>query len=373
MQQRQAVGERHPDYASSLNQLALLLIIDGDLEQAETLLQESLAIRQEALGEGHPDYATNLSSLGGLLWARGDLDGAEPMLWQAFQIRDQVFGATHPKTLASRQSLEQLLRARGEGSVVDDSVQEVADAVPIAMSAEPLTAPSHDQVEPTQAIAEPRGMIAGSSAHERAALVIRIKTLSGDFLRVGDRLASEVERWKTGGVPPTEALILDLTTCGQEFASLRDETLRLAEIAGISIHERSLDSLREIESLFREISEAESRREQLAAVQERALGVLDRVMSLEHPDLSEFAPLEVCKSQAEELRFEILNANPFELPETATRLAEGDHPFFRLLALVDGTENLSDDLWANSLEVVEHAFGKPLAVAVARAKLILPT
>ena len=63
-------GTNHPEYASGLNQLALLLIMHGDPGSAEPLLSQALEVRRVALGERHPDYATNLSSLGGLLWAR---------------------------------------------------------------------------------------------------------------------------------------------------------------------------------------------------------------------------------------------------------------------------------------------------------------
>ncbi len=67
-------GTRRPEYATGLNQLALLLIMQGDPIEAAPLHRQALQIRQETLGERHPDFATNLSSLGGLLWARGDLD-----------------------------------------------------------------------------------------------------------------------------------------------------------------------------------------------------------------------------------------------------------------------------------------------------------
>ena len=81
------VGEHHPDYASALIQLALLLIMHGDPTEAEPLLRQALEVRKETLGDRHPDYATCLSSLAGLLWARGDLNGAEPLLQQALEIR----------------------------------------------------------------------------------------------------------------------------------------------------------------------------------------------------------------------------------------------------------------------------------------------
>jgi hypothetical protein len=60
------------------------------------------------------------------------------------------------------------------------------------------------------------------------------------------------------------------------------------------------------------------------------------------------------------------------LPLAAARLAEGDHPFNGLLTLVEGTDGLSDEIWASALESVEQEFGKPLSVAVARAKVIMP-
>lgn len=117
--QKQAVGEKHPEYATGLNQLALLLIMHGDPEAAEPLLRQALEIRKAALGEHHPDYATNLSSLAGLLWARGDLDGAEPLLRQALEIRWEVLGSGHPKSIASLNSLEQLLRAKQDWAGIE--------------------------------------------------------------------------------------------------------------------------------------------------------------------------------------------------------------------------------------------------------------
>jgi tetratricopeptide (TPR) repeat protein len=46
--QRVALGPRHPDYAMSLGNLALLLQKRGDLDAAEPLMRQALAIRREA-------------------------------------------------------------------------------------------------------------------------------------------------------------------------------------------------------------------------------------------------------------------------------------------------------------------------------------
>ena len=55
--QKKVLGEKHPDYATSLNNLALLYKDMGDYAKAEPLYRQALEIRKQALGEKHPDYA----------------------------------------------------------------------------------------------------------------------------------------------------------------------------------------------------------------------------------------------------------------------------------------------------------------------------
>jgi hypothetical protein len=138
--QRSLHGERHPDYATSLNQLALLLIMHGTPDEAEPLLHQALAIRKETLGEDHPDYATCLSSLAGLLWARGDTVAAEPLLRQAHEIRCRVLGSDHPRSVASRSCLEQFLRMKAEQGAHDSRAEATAGitAAPLSSSTAPV-------------------------------------------------------------------------------------------------------------------------------------------------------------------------------------------------------------------------------------------
>ena len=51
------LGENHPDYATSLNNLAVLYQARGDYAKAEPLHRQALEIRKRVLGENHPDYA----------------------------------------------------------------------------------------------------------------------------------------------------------------------------------------------------------------------------------------------------------------------------------------------------------------------------
>ena len=58
-----ALGEQHPAYAASLNNLADLYAETGAVEKAEPLYLQAMSVRKAALGEQHPDYAASLSNL----------------------------------------------------------------------------------------------------------------------------------------------------------------------------------------------------------------------------------------------------------------------------------------------------------------------
>lgn len=53
--QRAMLGERHPDYATALSDLATVLQRLGDSAGATVLLDAAVKIRREILGEGHPE------------------------------------------------------------------------------------------------------------------------------------------------------------------------------------------------------------------------------------------------------------------------------------------------------------------------------
>ncbi len=64
---RDALGTNHPDYGTSLNNLALLYKSQGLYKEAEPLYKEALAVTKASLGTNHPDFALrqyNLAVLG---------------------------------------------------------------------------------------------------------------------------------------------------------------------------------------------------------------------------------------------------------------------------------------------------------------------
>ncbi|MGB9300659.1 MAG: tetratricopeptide repeat protein, partial [Anaerolineae bacterium] len=68
-------------------------------------------IDEAVYGNDHPEVATDLSNLGLVLRELGDLKGARECYGRALAIRRRVYGEEHPKT----QKVMGSLRALGQG------------------------------------------------------------------------------------------------------------------------------------------------------------------------------------------------------------------------------------------------------------------
>ena len=108
-----ALGPGHPDTAISLNHLGVLLRAQGRFAEAEPLLRRALAIREVALRSGHPDRVYTLNDLAGLLRDQGRYGEAEPLYRRALALREQALGPDHPDTATSLNNLGALLLAQG--------------------------------------------------------------------------------------------------------------------------------------------------------------------------------------------------------------------------------------------------------------------
>src|SRR5262245_17658928 len=70
-------GTDHPNYATALNELALVYRAQGKVAEAEAHYKRALAIRETKLGKDHPDVATSLNNLGVVYWTQGKYAEAE--------------------------------------------------------------------------------------------------------------------------------------------------------------------------------------------------------------------------------------------------------------------------------------------------------
>ncbi|HXW71234.1 MAG TPA: tetratricopeptide repeat protein [Methylocella sp.] len=109
-----SLGAEHPSTATSLNNLALVLLDQGDYAAAKPLLKRALAIREKVQGAEHPDTATSLNALAGLLYSQGHYAAAKPLFERGLAISEKVLGADNPDTATSLNNLAALLDDQGD-------------------------------------------------------------------------------------------------------------------------------------------------------------------------------------------------------------------------------------------------------------------
>jgi CHAT domain-containing protein len=114
-----AVGKEHPDYAWSLNNLAILNDRIGNYEKAESYHLESKAIREKVRGKVHPEYAASLNNLAILYQNTGHYEKAEPLLQESKDLREKVLGTDHPDYAASLNNLASLYHTMGNYEIAE--------------------------------------------------------------------------------------------------------------------------------------------------------------------------------------------------------------------------------------------------------------
>jgi hypothetical protein len=200
-----------------------------------------------------------------------------------------------------------------------------------------------------------------------------LSALADGYAELSRELLSASRRLRAPGVLPAEALMGEVARLRRGFVAARERALGLARELGVEVTEgRGLESLKGVAALLERVTEAEEHREGRRARASAALAVLDRVLLLRHGQLDEYPPLAACQEQARALRLEIAGGPDGAHAGAVDGLAENDHPFASLLAMVDGHQRVSDEHWESLFEAVSGAFGRSLAAAVARSRIIAP-
>jgi len=109
-----ALGELHPDYAVSLNNLAHMYDRMGDAGQAEPIIVRAVDIYKTLLGEQHPEYALSLNNLALLYEKAGYYERAKPLFSRALQINSFVLGDESPSVATGLNNLAVLYYRTGD-------------------------------------------------------------------------------------------------------------------------------------------------------------------------------------------------------------------------------------------------------------------
>jgi hypothetical protein len=113
---KRLLGDKHPDVATSLNNLAVFYKSLGRWSQAERLYVDALAMRKHLLGDKHPDVATSLNNLALLYYSLERWSEAEPLLLRALAMRKRLLGDKHPDVATSLSNLAALYDSLGRWS-----------------------------------------------------------------------------------------------------------------------------------------------------------------------------------------------------------------------------------------------------------------
>ena len=197
--------------------------------------------------------------------------------------------------------------------------------------------------------------------------------LSGRFADLGAKLSEAAREMQDGGAPPAEALVEALAAARAEFVELLAEIVAVAESLGVAVpdHVESAKSLEPVLAAMVAATDARRRRVAFDEIRGRILAIYDRIAGIHHEGDETFAPLVALQNSAKEAKAAAL-ALTEATTDQARALMEAAGPFADLLTMLESTEALDDEKFSALEESVSTAFGRPIAVAVGRGRLLLP-
>jgi tetratricopeptide (TPR) repeat protein len=128
MDRRLHGSEPHADVGRSLEGRARALLFQQHFDESEAGYRETLEIRRQSLGEDHPLFAGTLNDLGSMLYFAGKAEAAEPFFRQAAEVFSRILGHEHPFVSDIQNNLGRLLLERG---ALGDAEALLSDALAI--------------------------------------------------------------------------------------------------------------------------------------------------------------------------------------------------------------------------------------------------
>jgi CHAT domain-containing protein/tetratricopeptide (TPR) repeat protein len=258
------LGENHPDYAQSLNNLATLRQALGEYTEAEPLFQQAIAITKRGVGVNHLHYAISLHNLAALYEALGEYAKEEPLYRSALEITKHLLGENHPEYAGRLNNLAAMYKNRGEH----------AKAMPMYRQALEIRRHSLGENHPDYAL----------SLNNLA----RLYQAKGDFAKAEPMLrqATEILKQSVGESHPYYANSLNNLAGLYEDMGDYDKALpqfrRAMEIQKRAVGENHPDYARNIENLGM-LYEAKGDHEKAEPLFGQAMDIRKRTLGEKHP------------------------------------------------------------------------------------------
>jgi tetratricopeptide (TPR) repeat protein len=261
------LGANHPDTAQSLNNLAALYKNQGKYEQAEPLLQQALTIHERVLGANHPDTALSLNNLAALYSDQGKYEQAEPLYQRALAICEKVLGAEHPNTANSLNNLAHLYSDQGKYEQVEPLYQRA-----LAIR-EKVLGPEHpDTASSLNNLAMfyySQGKYEQAEPLLQQALTIREKVLGPEHPDLANSLNNLATLYKAQGKH-------------EQAEPLLQQALTIKEQARGPEDSDTATTLYALASLY----QAQGKYEQAEPLYQRALAIDEKAFGPEHPEVA---------------------------------------------------------------------------------------
>src|SRR5256885_13049557 len=202
----------------------------------------------------------------------------------------------------------------------------------------------------------------------------RLTTLNERFSGLAESLAQTARQLQISGTLPPESLLDEIAKVRADFGDVRQRVLDAARTLAINSPAMSeIDSINTLEPVLDAVIQAivsEEKRNAATEARKRVMAVLDRVLTITHTDGPNFAALVQCQTKAKEIRAAAQDPKAFDT-ENAPAFLESTPAFAALLSMIEGREALDDEKFAALEDTVTQAFGRALAVAATRGKLLV--
>jgi hypothetical protein len=204
-------------------------------------------------------------------------------------------------------------------------------------------------------------------------LAQRLAALSERFAHLAQSLSQSAQMAQSGA-PPAESLIDEITSIRTEFVDVRQRVVEVAKALSVNAPGMAeIDSLKSLKVVVDAVAKGIAEQEKKAALAEartKVMTVLDRILAISHVDGPNFTALVQCQAKAREIRQAAQDPRAFD-SENAPAFLESTPSFAALLTMIENRDALDDDKFAALEDAVTQSFGKTLAVAATRGKLVV--
>jgi hypothetical protein len=204
-------------------------------------------------------------------------------------------------------------------------------------------------------------------------LAQRLASLSERFAHLAQSLSQSAQLTQSGA-PPAESLIDEITSIRAEFVDVRQRVVEAAKALSVNAPGMAeIDSLKALKTVVDAVAKGIADQEKRAALleaQTKVMTVLNRVLAISHVDGPNFTALVQCQTKAREIRQAAQDPKAFD-SENAPAFLESTPSFAALLTMIENRDALDDDKFAALEDAVTQSFGKTLAVAATRGKLVV--